>query len=300
MNHSEPFETDEELEELVRTLLYEDAAGEEFDAARFHQRVMVRLDEDVSPESERVLRADEVDSHEAADAALVEGLPAGWSAALRQASARELAAVASRFSEFPAAVWDRLDRPLDTKRSPAPEFSESLGTLLRADVSTELGRREGDWSAFAAQLDARLDRNHRREAERPLEERAIGALRDEVDRELSEVGPRLEGSFRRQVERRVEQPGPPADSWWSRVRALVRRTLSFDNSGLGLAAAAAAAMLLVVWVSIPGPPSTSRPTGVEPGPSGTVRVEEVSFEGSVAVIPQEGVTVVFLSEAPEV
>ena len=303
MSREDPFESDEDF---VGTLLREAAFDAPLDWEQFASGVMAGLDGDGSPEPERVLRVDEVDAEEAADADWVDGLPPVWASALRGISRRELAAVEDRFAGFAAAVSRRLDRPV----VPDPDHARSVGELLRTDARAELGRREGDWTAFGAQLAARLDREVRAEQARPLEERAFTALKREVDRELGAVAPRFEGDFRAAVDARVREVGPPGRSGWSRasqgdpgpgrrfwrsvVRA-VRRAVSLEDRGLGVAAAAAAAALLVVWVTSSGP-APGRPVPL----TGTVRVEEVTFQGSVAVMPEDGVTVVFLSDTPEV
>lgn len=306
MVHPDPFESDEVVDELlgdgslseslVGTLLREDALDPSLDWTRFSAEVMARLDEDEASRAapaapDRVLRVDGVDAEEAADAALVEGLPPRWTALLRARSTRELAEVEARFSGFPREVLGRLDG------EPEGEARASLGEILQADVRAELDRREGDWTAFAAQLDARLEREDRAERDLPLEVRAVAALRRNVDRELIEMAPRFEASFRASVEARVLEATPPSLTWWGRMERFLRRGFSLEGGGLGLAAAAVAAVLLIVW----GTSTTVvRPEETIDALAGSVRVEEVSFEGSVAVLPQAGVTVVFLSEAPEV
>ena len=77
MDHLDPFESDEDF---VGTLLREAAFEEEPDWAQFGAGVMARLDADEHPEPERVLRVDEVDPEEAADAVLFFASP--WSRAV--------------------------------------------------------------------------------------------------------------------------------------------------------------------------------------------------------------------------
>ena len=73
--------------------------------------------------------------------------------------------------------------------------------------------------------------------------------------------------------------------WWRGLRESQRWA-----NGLSLAAAATAAVALIVMV---GPDESP----MNPIALGEVSVEEVSFEGSVAVMPGSGATVVWLAEA---
>ena len=151
----------------------------------------------------------------------------------------------------------RLDRAVlpAGQAEQASEGTGSVGELLRTDLQAELSRRDGDWTAFGAQLAARLDREARAEQARPLEAHALAVLQREVDRELGEMAPRFDGDFGAAVDahmREVEAGDPPLGSCGVRgmsfgrslLRA-VRRAVALEDRGFGLAAAAVAAVFFL-------------------------------------------------------
>lgn len=169
----------------------------------------------------------------------------------------------------------------------------AFGALLREEAEAELNKREGEWDAFTASVFRRVDNEDLALERMSLEDRAIGLMKAEVDGELSEMLPRFDRAFQKEVEQRIwraarEQPtfGERVSNWWSSFREkMMPRTMGFA------AAAAAAALVFAVW---PGPSADVVPLAV--APEGTVSVERVSFEGTVTVMEEGGITVVWLAD----
>ncbi len=167
-----------------------------------------------------------------------------------------------------------------------------LGALLREEAGAELEKRDGEWDAFTASVFRRVDNEDLALERMSLEDRAIGLMKVEVEGELGEMMPRFDREFRNEVEQRIwraarEKPamGERVSTWLSSFREkLFPRTLGFA------AAAAAAALLFAVW------PSSSEVTPLAIAPEGSVSVERVQFEGTVTVMEEGGMTVVWLAD----
>jgi hypothetical protein len=196
--------------------------------------------------------------------------------------------VLARLDDAPAAASrDLLGAGDDARRAGVP-----VGELLREAHARELERMDGRWSAFAAQIQDQLEAPS---PEGDLEAQAVALLRADVDDELRELAPAFEEAFKEEVDRRIFVRGRSPKPWLDRLRSWVRERSAAARAGwgLGLAAAAAAAALVVVPRGGPRPDPMA---GARAELRGEVSVDAVSFEGDVMMIPDDGVTVMVLSD----
>lgn len=172
----------------------------------------------------------------------------------------------------------------------------TLGEYVRDDTRRELSRRDGEWGAFSAQVFDAIDREAVEARRMSLEERAISTMRREVEGELGELGPRFEGAFQKELEDRIWRAaktrptiGAALTSWLEAARGW----WSGQARTFGLLAATATAAVALAVV-VPRGPAPQLGAASAPG---TVRVDRVSFEGTVTVMEQGGMAVVWLSGA---
>ena len=170
-----------------------------------------------------------------------------------------------------------------------------LGALLREEVEGELEKRDGQWSAFTAQVFRRVDQAELAAERMSLEERAIDMMRAEVDGELAEMMPRFDRAFKDGIEQRIwdaarEQPslGARISEWLSSWKKMLA------PRPLGLAMAAAAAIVVAVTFNPLGVQNGGEEVAI--GNSGSVSVDRVDFEGTVTVMSEDGLTVVWLAD----
>lgn len=176
----------------------------------------------------------------------------------------------------------------------------SVQELLKEANQAELDSREGQWSAFTSAVFRRIDSEDLGVARMPLEEQAIESLKSEVDRELQTMAPRFEEDFLEGIEKRVWRSArrePSFGTWlqdlWARVVSLVAGA---PGAGVGRKLGFAAAMAAVAMLTIVGVRQEELAPLERSAGAGLVSLESVSFEGTVAVIPQDGLTVVWLSD----
>lgn len=189
--------------------------------------------------------------------------------------------------------------------APDPEVLEralaqpfELGALLRREVDDELAQRDGEWSAFTSGVFRTIDGAELEVTRMSVEDRAIAAMKAEVDAELAELAPLFDAGFRQGVEQKIWQSAKEQPTWGARIGGWLdslRRTLFPDVGfrGLGLVAAAAAVILVValggVFDQPVAPPELTPPTN-------QVTIANLSYEGSVTVMQNEGVAVVWLAD----
>jgi hypothetical protein len=194
-------------------------------------------------------------------------------------------------------VIDVSDRAQDDEDIVDPAVAEALldqpfalGEHLRAEVSAELDRREGEWSAFEACVMRRIDLVGVEEERMSLEERAIQALHEDIDAELADLAPDFERSFREGIERRIWRSAK-RPSIVDRLEAWMeswRVRLGWRNIGLVTATA-----LILLAFMFGGHPLLNAP-GV--AMTDAVSIDDVSFEGTVTVMPEDGITVLWLAD----
>lgn len=169
-------------------------------------------------------------------------------------------------------------------------YEATVAELLSESTDQELSRREGEWDAFTASVFRKLDEEALATQRADLEAQAISMFKQEIDVELSEMSPHFEEAFRESIEKRIFQSAIE-QSWTARVKAW------FENArpqlAFGWAGAAAAVVLLVVGI---GSMQSTTPLE-EKLASGQVSVQRISFEGDVTVLPDDGVTVIWLDSA---
>lgn len=169
-------------------------------------------------------------------------------------------------------------------------YEATVAELLTESTQDELARRDGEWDAFTASVFRKLDEEAVATQRADLEAQAISLFKQEIDVELSEMGPQFEEAFRESIEKRIFKSAIE-QSWTARVKAwfeAARPQLAF-----GWAGAAAAVLLLVVGIGS----MESRSSLQEKLESGQVSVQQISFEGDVTVLPDDGVTVIWLDSA---
>ncbi|MBX2814314.1 MAG: hypothetical protein KTR25_21070 [Myxococcales bacterium] len=166
--------------------------------------------------------------------------------------------------------------PLRAEEAPLPVFS-----LLVDEHRAAVEAAPGEWSDFSQHAVER--------AMSPgagAETWAVRTLRDEVEQRVERDTPIFEGPFRRVLEDRLRQletyEKPQPKPWF--------RLLAPRRFGVGLAASMAMVVCLVV-----GSRLSERTSGYMPL-SGEVSVDTVDFEGDLVMIPEEGVTMVVLTE----
>ena len=286
----------------------------------FGAQVLLRLDDATAPEPARALRADAPAPEELADApmlddpgfelvgpalraeaeavlagvdfaALAQGVEDGLDAealapaiasALREEAAEAVAARDGAWAEFSAQVMEAL-----------PARTVSVAELLTEATAAELAARDGEWQAFTARVFEAVDAEARSFAAEPADAQAIQLLRAEVQDEVEALAPRFDARFGPEVDREIFKAGQAAEPWWKKAWDAVHRALQ-PGHGLGWAAGAAAAVLLVVTVT--GLPPGGGPAVPDAPLAGAVTVEQLSFEGDVTVMPEQGLTVVWLSD----
>ncbi len=180
-----------------------------------------------------------------------------------------------------------------TDRKEDTYFEASVEELLTEDAAQEIARRDGEWSAFTMAVFDRIDDEDLGVARLPLEDQAVDLFRHEIAGELADLAPRFEEGFREGVEQRIWNAAREP-TLMDRIRAYFDRSLG-EGLGwsVGWAGAMAAALAIVTVNGIPGNDDTSQIAENIPG---EVSVESVSFEGTVTVMPNNGVTVVWLSD----
>lgn len=180
-----------------------------------------------------------------------------------------------------------------TNRKEDTYVEASVKELLTEDAAQEIARRDGEWNAFTAAVFDRIDDEDLGVLRMPMEDQAIDLFRQEVAGELAELAPRFEEGFREGVEQRIWNAAREP-TIFDRVRAFFDRSLG-EGIGwsVGWAGAMAAALAIVTVTGIPG---NERGAQIAENNPGAVSVESVSFEGTVTVMPNDGVTVVWLSD----
>ncbi|MCA9554985.1 MAG: hypothetical protein KC933_33450, partial [Myxococcales bacterium] len=153
-------------------------------------------------------------------------------------------------------------------------------------------RRAPEARAADARVFEAVDAEARSLARGTVDEQAVRLLRAEVEDEVEALGPRFDARFSVEVDREIFKAGQGPAPWWKKAWDWVHGALQ-PGHGLGWAAAAAAVVLLVVATGLPPSPDPTLPSGAL---AGTVTVEQLSFEGNVTVMPDEGLTVVWLSD----
>ena len=166
--------------------------------------------------------------------------------------------------------------------------------LLGEETAAEVERRDGEWSAFTAAVFRRVDEEDLGLQRMTLEDQAIETLRQDVDGELSELAPRFEEGFREGVEQRIWDAARQTPSFGQRVRDFFGR-LTGDGMGWSIGWAGAMAAVLVV-VAVNGWPTGEAPNEqIAENISSGITVKNLSFEGTVTVIPGSDTTVIWLS-----
>ena len=169
-------------------------------------------------------------------------------------------------------------------------YEATVAELLTETNEAELSKRDGEWNAFTSAVFRKIDEEALAVQRADLEAQAIDLFKQEIDLEVSEMAPRFEEAFKESVEKKIFQSAIE-QSWAARAKAWVE---SFrPQFGLGWASAAAAAVLMVIAVG------TMQDSGelTEKLASGQVSVQRISFEGDVTVLPDDGVTVIWLDGA---
>lgn len=167
----------------------------------------------------------------------------------------------------------------------------SVEELLGQDTHEEIARREGEWTAFTSAVFARIDDEDLGLARMPLEDQAIDLFRQDVAGELSELAPRFEEGFKEEIEQRIWNAAR-APTLADRIRGFFERPFG-DGIGFGWAGAMAAAVALV---AVTGWPTDPKPQQIAENIPGEVSVKRVSFEGTVTVMPDDGLTVIWLAD----
>ena len=166
-------------------------------------------------------------------------------------------------------------------------YEATVAELLTETTQDELARRDGEWNAFTASVFRKLDEEAVATQRADLEAQAITLFKQELDVELSEMAPKFEEAFRESIEKRIFQSAIE-QSWVARVKAWFEQAR--PQLAFGWAGAAAAVVLLVVGIG-----SMQSPTSLEEKlATGQVSVKQISFEGDVTVLPDDGVTVIWL------
>ena len=170
-------------------------------------------------------------------------------------------------------------------------YEATVAELLTETTEREIERRDGEWDAFTSSVFRRIDEEAIAVQRADLEAQAIDLFKQEIDLELSEMAPRFEEAFKESIEKKIFQSAIE-QSWTQRVKAWFEGVRP-QNMGLGWAGAAAAVLLMVVAVNTMQESSEL----TETLSSGHVAVQRISFEGDVTVLPDDGVTVIWLDGA---
>ncbi|MEQ8272852.1 MAG: hypothetical protein RMA76_42420 [Deltaproteobacteria bacterium] len=179
-----------------------------------------------------------------------------------------------------------------TKRQDDKYIEASVEELLTEDAAQEIAQREGEWNAFTSAVFARIDEEDLGVARMPMEDQAIDLFRQEVAGELADLAPRFEEGFKEGVEQRIWNAAREP-TVMDRVRGFFDRAFG-ERVGwsVGWAGAMAAALAIVTITGMPTEPGTQIAENI----TGEVSVKSLSFEGTVTVMPNDGVTVVWLSD----
>jgi hypothetical protein len=170
-------------------------------------------------------------------------------------------------------------------------YEATVAELLTEATEHELARRDGDWDAFTASVFRKMDAEEVATQRADLEAQAVSLFKQEIDVELSEMSPKFEEAFRESIEKRIFQSAIEAPSWSVRAKAWFQ-SLARPQLAVGWAGAAAAVVLLVAGVG------SMQSTGkLDELATGNVSVQQISFEGDVTVLPDDGVTVIWLDSA---
>jgi hypothetical protein len=170
-------------------------------------------------------------------------------------------------------------------------YEATVGELLGETTERELSRRDGEWDAFTSSVFRKIDEEAVAAERADLEAQAIHLFKQEMDVELSEMAPRFEETFRESVEKKIFQSAIE-QRWTARFKAWLQQARP-QGLSLAWASAAAAAVLMVVAVgSMQGGGQLEEKLA-----SGHVSVQRISFEGDVTVLPDDGVTVIWLDGA---
>lgn len=171
-----------------------------------------------------------------------------------------------------------------------------LGALLRSHDAGELARRDGQWDAFSAQVFKEIDRRELATARLTLEDRAVEHLKRSVESEVAHMTPRFERNFGADVEARIwraaKQPslGEQLARLWGQFKE------SLAPRRLGYAATAAALAAGLFWMQS-APSALDAGTGIARTSDGHVRVDSVTFQGTVTVMSEDDMTLVWLDDA---
>jgi hypothetical protein len=213
-----------------------------------------------------------------------EALAPAIGAALREATAEAVAARDGEWASFTSGVMAGL-----------PAETVTVAELLTEEVEAELAQREGEWSAFTARVFEAVDAESRAVARAPLEAQAVEQLKHEVESEVEAMSGAFGETFRKEVEREIFKSAQEPTPWWTSAWAWVKAQLS-GGEGYGLVAAAATAALLIAVTGVPRGDDPALPA-IAVAPPGSVAVEALSFEGDVTVMPEDGITIVWI-DAP--
>lgn len=207
-------------------------------------------------------------------------------AALREEVAEAVAAREGAWADFHQSVMARVEAEAATE-------TVTVAELLTEETEAELLRRDGEWDAFAARVFEAVDAEERALEQAPLEAQAVALLKDEIEGEVDALDPHFAGPFAAQIEKEIFKSAQVPESAATRLWNWVKQMFAPEQGAYGWVAAAAAVLLVFGVTRLP----ETGPTPV-PGESlaGRVTVEQVSFAGDVTVLPDDGLTVVWLSE----
>ena len=163
--------------------------------------------------------------------------------------------------------------------------SATVGEVLRQEVETEVAERDGVWAAFHAQVMHRIEEHEHGAV--GLADDARVVLRGEVDAELDAMASRFDGEFLDGVERQLFPPAQKPDPWWQRLGESFNDWLR-PSPAWGLAAAAAVAAVFVLV--------RPSPTPEVPADDGRVSISAVRFDGTVTVMADEGIALVWVTD----
>ncbi len=201
--------------------------------------------------------------------------------ALREQASEAVAAREGQWDQFSAGVMATL----------APE-TVTVAELLSEETEAELAARDGEWTAFSARVFEAVDAEERLAEQAPLGAQAVLQMKAEVGAEVEALSPKFGEAFKQEVEKEIFRSAQQPEPWWTQAWSWIQETLQ-GGMGPGLMAAGAAAVLLIM---VTGLPQGEQPVPqiAAAGPSGEVAVQQISFEGDVTVMSEEGVTVVWL------
>jgi hypothetical protein len=166
------------------------------------------------------------------------------------------------------------------------------GAHLREAMTRELERRNGEWEPFVAQVDRRIDDAARASDRMSVEDRAIASYRDRVASEVALMEPRFERAFKEGIEQQIWRAAKEKPSLFDRARSFLRKHRAQSTWSLGLATATAAIIALFFLSGL----FQGHPDTVAAFDSSGVSIDQVSFEGTVTVMPADnGMTVVWLA-----